>query len=444
MTSSSDDYERFVQQVMASLVGVTVHHKRVYTGRLSHRDIEIDVSFNYDVAGADLLFLVECKCYRHAVPVNDVEEFHSKIDDIGAHKGILVTTKGFQDGAVRTRTWTWDRSRVVDNRAPARRTPVCRQLRRAVSPGRCQSRTSGRAIFAVRSTLTTAGLRFESTGQFLGMLCMDVWEQQRLEGVAAFDARTSGSRQITIDCNRAADRVGSEVKPFCRRRLNRVVRQGEHVMGGGLPDIHDAVSRCRRCAGILDERRIIPRSGFPPTGDYVALVIGCEPGQAAEGRPTPEQYRIRFDWRTPNNRNTVRLLFKAIHEAGVDWETLFYTNAVKCPATPELGTNLLFPLSRFLAGSDRSSRPPHHRCIRSRCRQNRGAASGKGADSRLHIRGPPLHRGDSSAGSHVGILGRSRAAHAQQNIFGLPKLKGLMADTLRASVWHTTTNGHAR
>jgi uracil-DNA glycosylase len=119
-------------------------------------------------------------------------------------------------------------------------------------------------------------------------------------------------------------------------------------MGGNLSDIHDAVSRCRRCAGILDERRIIPRSGFPPTGDYVALVIGCEPGQAAEGRPTPEQYRIRFDWRTPNNRNTVRLLFKAIHEAGVDWETLFYTNAVKCPATPELAPTCYSHFRSFL------------------------------------------------------------------------------------------------
>ncbi len=32
----------------------------------------------------------------------------------------------------------------------------------------------------------------------------------------------------------------------------------------------------------------------------------------------------------------MRLLFKAFHEAGVDWETLFYTNAVKCPAKPKL------------------------------------------------------------------------------------------------------------
>jgi hypothetical protein len=49
-------------------------------------------------------------------------------------------------------------------------------------------------------------------------------------------------------------------------------------MAGDLLSIHEAVSRCRRCAGVLDECRIIPRSGFPPTGDYVEMVIGCEPG----------------------------------------------------------------------------------------------------------------------------------------------------------------------
>ena len=102
MTKASDNYEKFTRQVMSSLVGVTVHHQRVFTGRISQREIKVDVSFNYTIAGSDLLFLVECKRYGHSVPVDDVEEFHSKIDDIGAHKGIMVTTIGYQEGAVKT------------------------------------------------------------------------------------------------------------------------------------------------------------------------------------------------------------------------------------------------------------------------------------------------------------------------------------------------------
>lgn len=105
-------------------------------------------------------------------------------------------------------------------------------------------------------------------------------------------------------------------------------------MNDSMIRIHESVRHCRRCAGILVESRIIPRSGFPPAETYAAMVIGCEPGQSAEGQPTPEEYKERFDWRTPKNRNTVRLLFKAINNAGVDWNTFFYTNAVKCPAPP--------------------------------------------------------------------------------------------------------------
>lgn len=119
-------------------------------------------------------------------------------------------------------------------------------------------------------------------------------------------------------------------------------------MNDAMIKIHETVSRCRRCAGILDKSRIIPRSGFPPVGKYTAMVIGCEPGQSAKGHPTPEQYKGRFDWRTPKNRNTVRLLFKAIHEAGVDWNTLFYTNAVKCPATPAQAPKCYYKCQSFL------------------------------------------------------------------------------------------------
>ena len=88
MTKTSDNYEHFIQKVIESLVvGVTVHHHRVYIGRVSNRKIKMDVSFNYTVAeGADVLFLLECKCYNHKVPVDEVEDFTRK-------STILVPTK---------------------------------------------------------------------------------------------------------------------------------------------------------------------------------------------------------------------------------------------------------------------------------------------------------------------------------------------------------------
>jgi len=121
--------------------------------------------------------------------------------------------------------------------------------------------------------------------------------------------------------------------------------------------IHDAVNRCKRCAGILDESHIIPRSGFPPEDNYSGMVIGCEPGPGAKERLTPEQYKRRFDWQTPSNTNTVRLLFKAIHEAGVDWNTLFYTNTVKCPATPSQSRKCYVNCQDFLQNQIKAIKP---------------------------------------------------------------------------------------
>ena len=186
MTTTSDDYEKFIQQVMASLVGVTVHHQRVYTGRVSQRDIKIDVSFNYDIAGADLLFLVECKCYGHSVPVDDVEEFHSKIDDIGAHKGIMITTVGFQEGAIKTaRGRGIALALLTTEQQPG-------ELRYVVnSAGSYRPIVENRDFWQgnFRGPLDSydGGYRFESIDQFLGMLCMDAWEQQRQERVAAWE-----------------------------------------------------------------------------------------------------------------------------------------------------------------------------------------------------------------------------------------------------------------
>ena len=100
-----------------------------------------------------------------------------------------------------------------------------------------------------------------------------------------------------------------------------------------LEEVHKEVWHCRKCAGILEEDQILPRSGFPPKGKYRAVVVGVEPGQGARnvGRLTPEEYKRLF---APDagNRNTVRLIFKHLQAVGADWCEFFYTNSVKCPA----------------------------------------------------------------------------------------------------------------
>ena len=193
MTIISDNYEQFTQKVVESLVGVTVHHQRVYTGRVSKRNIKVDVSFNYTIAdGADVLFLVECKCYNHLVPVDEVEEFHSKIDDIGAHKGIMVTTVGFQEGAIKTaRGRGIALALLTTEHQPGELTYVVNSVGSAKPTPANTNFWQGN----FRGPLDNydGGYRFESMGQFLGMLCFDAYEEQRQQQVAAWE-REHGNR----------------------------------------------------------------------------------------------------------------------------------------------------------------------------------------------------------------------------------------------------------
>jgi hypothetical protein len=76
-----------------------VFRDKIYPGKSGHAH-QIDVSAELEVAGAFILIPVECKLYSRKVGIDDVMEFATRIDDIGAHKGIIVTTNGFQKGAV--------------------------------------------------------------------------------------------------------------------------------------------------------------------------------------------------------------------------------------------------------------------------------------------------------------------------------------------------------
>ncbi len=169
MTKETDEYEQFTQKIINELVGVTVHHQKVYKGRVSQRDIKVDVSFNYTIAGSDLLFLVECKCYNHAVPVDDVEEFHSKIDDIGAHKGIMVTTIGFQKGTIKTAE---GRGIALALLTKERQKGELVYIVNAASPPKRQfpNKRFWQGNFRGPLDHFDGGLRFESMEQFLGML----------------------------------------------------------------------------------------------------------------------------------------------------------------------------------------------------------------------------------------------------------------------------------
>jgi len=64
-------------------------------------DVALQVFSALDSTTPVFVWLWECKNYpSHRVTVDEVEEFHSKITQVGAHKGTMVTRMGFQSGAI--------------------------------------------------------------------------------------------------------------------------------------------------------------------------------------------------------------------------------------------------------------------------------------------------------------------------------------------------------
>lgn len=82
-----------------------IFKKKGYYSRDREKDIIVDISIEVWPPGAQnysLLWVCECKNYVHAVPVDDIEEFKAKLDQIAGKniKGVMVSRNSFQSGAI--------------------------------------------------------------------------------------------------------------------------------------------------------------------------------------------------------------------------------------------------------------------------------------------------------------------------------------------------------
>jgi len=81
-----------------------VLRKPAYYSRDRQKTIIFDVSIEVFRRGGNdpyLIWIWDCKNYRHRVPVDDVEEFSAKLSQVGTHKtkGTIITPHGFEEGA---------------------------------------------------------------------------------------------------------------------------------------------------------------------------------------------------------------------------------------------------------------------------------------------------------------------------------------------------------
>ncbi|MEU9841185.1 restriction endonuclease [Actinomadura sp. NPDC048032] len=77
-------------------LSVTLHEK--VAG--SDGTYDLDATVRYRFAGMDFLVVVEAKHHRNPIKRELVQVLHQKVQSVGAHKGVMVSTATYQSGAV--------------------------------------------------------------------------------------------------------------------------------------------------------------------------------------------------------------------------------------------------------------------------------------------------------------------------------------------------------
>lgn len=97
------EFEQFVaEQLIGSaypLVGdlkVTLHEKITRPNGI----YDFDATIRFDVAGMSFLVLVEAKRHKNPIKRELVQVLHQKVQSVGAHKGVMVSTAPYQSGAL--------------------------------------------------------------------------------------------------------------------------------------------------------------------------------------------------------------------------------------------------------------------------------------------------------------------------------------------------------
>lgn len=102
--NSNTEYERFTQEIYQQLVNsdvvraTKVQHNVKLEGRSGQKH-QIDVYWEYNIAGSKHQVAIECKNYNKPVSKEKVCAFKGVLDDLNGVNGIMVTKVGYQKGA---------------------------------------------------------------------------------------------------------------------------------------------------------------------------------------------------------------------------------------------------------------------------------------------------------------------------------------------------------
>ena len=103
-------YEDFVEIVYKAILEAERRNGQIGPIKLERRkkiisksgtEAEIDIYWEYTIAGIKHCVAIECRNYNKNVDIPGVRDFARKISDISGLKGLMVTKKGFSENAIK-------------------------------------------------------------------------------------------------------------------------------------------------------------------------------------------------------------------------------------------------------------------------------------------------------------------------------------------------------
>lgn len=100
-----EEYEMLVKSLLEKEIKksfkkkVPIHHQRNYTTVTGHV-YNIDLSYTFSIGHAEHFVIIECKNWRKRVERDMVLSLEAKRRELSAHKAIIVSSAGFQKGAI--------------------------------------------------------------------------------------------------------------------------------------------------------------------------------------------------------------------------------------------------------------------------------------------------------------------------------------------------------
>lgn len=94
-----EEFENLVTKIHAETSpDAVVQRNHHVTGQLGRRR-QLDITISKRVGLYHVLIVIECKRYNRPVGIDRVEAFVTKLRDVGASQGVMVSNKGFSKGA---------------------------------------------------------------------------------------------------------------------------------------------------------------------------------------------------------------------------------------------------------------------------------------------------------------------------------------------------------